>query len=497
MPMQRWDDIIGEFAMLVCKGGALHVLTDYFGAFQLFHDTERAILSTSLLSLLGCLPRVRFSAQGVYEFAFSAFPMGDETPFAEVRRLGPFEQLTLDRGTRFHAVAKPLPQDSDDRPVAEQIADHAERLTNLAATAVRHYGDAIQCPLSGGYDSRLLLGLLQAAGARPHVYVYGQAGDRDVEIARTIGAGEGFDVELFDKAAFARPDPDAFADTVARNFHEVDALVTDGGLFDNGGNRAARLARQAGGAIAASGGCGEIYRNFFYLPNRGFSVRELLAAFFSQFDPADAGPAFDADDYYQQLAGKLRAALGTNAVRLTRQQVEAAYPLFRCRPFFGREISIVGRHGGYFMPFLNAGIVAAATRIPVQAKALGRFQAALISAIAPALARYPSNYGHSFAGPPTARRWLGEAGGALRPPWLRQRSYRLRKRLGRIPDDHGGLLTPDYLGRVMDPSLPLMQRYFNLQSLRDVGMLRRIANLEYLGQWLGSRLVTDGKRPGI
>jgi len=95
--------------------------------------------------------------------------------------------------------------------------------------------------------------------------------------------------------------------------------VTDGGLFDNGGNRRARLDRQAGGAMAVSGGCGEVFRNFFYLPDGRYTTRDILYAFFSQFDAADCTSEFDAHRYYTVLAAKLKAAIMTTSDTLTRQ----------------------------------------------------------------------------------------------------------------------------------------------------------------------------------
>ncbi|TXG81459.1 MAG: hypothetical protein E6R12_14220 [Sphingomonadales bacterium] len=489
-PFERWSDCIGQFALLVCKDGVLHVATDYFAAFQVFHDAARDIVSTSMLATVACLPRVRFSPQGVYEFVFSAFPMGDETVFEEMKRLGPHEQLRLGDQVSFAATPKHLPDAFDDRPIESMVREHADRVLALAGVAVKLFGDNIQCPLSAGYDSRMALGALRAQGSKPYVYVYGSPGDPDVELACAIGKGEGFAVNLFQKSSWKMITPAEFPAVVAENFEETDGLVTDGGLFDNGGNRRARLDRQAGGALAVSGGCGEVFRNFFYLPDGRYTTRDILYAFFSQFDAADCTSEFDPHRYYMILSAKLKAAIRTTNDTLTRQQVEKIYPAFRCRPFFGREISLVGRHGAYFMPFLETDLVRAALQIPLRYKTFGQFQARLIAAIDPKLARYMSSYGHSFDQPPGVEHRLSELSGMVRPPWMRRLSHPLKNRLNLTTDDHGGLLSPEFLGRVIDLSYPAMRRYFRMDRLRDPGMRRRIANLEYLATWLGAKLAT-------
>ena len=276
LPEPDWTRLAGQFVLVVRRGGRTFVLTDYFAAFQLFHDAERRFFSTSLLAAAGASPRLSFDPQGVYEFAFNVVPVGDDTVFAELKTLGPNRAVDLSgEGAVLHALSKPLPDAVADMPLEARIARHGERLREIVRAHVARFGDHVFCPLSGGLDSRLLLAALRAEGCRPRVYVYGGADSDDVRIARAIGEAQGFDVEWIDKEA--RPlAPDAFPEQVEHNFQEYDGLPNFGELFENGANAEARNARHAGGALAASGGCGEIFRNFFYLPDRrgpGFRPR--------------------------------------------------------------------------------------------------------------------------------------------------------------------------------------------------------------------------------
>lgn len=480
-----WDRIGGHFAAVVHKAGRTLVFTDFFGAFQLFLDEGEQLLSTSLLSVVGCLPRLSWHHQGVYEFAFNVFPIGNDTVFREVRRLGPERQLLLDgAGVQWLDAPKPLPV-----PERLDVPGAAERLRAVAAPFVHTFGSRMDCPLSGGFDSRLVLGMLRSQGVAPHVYVYGSPGSEDVDIAQAIGHAEGFAVEAVDKWARV-VEPDAFPEIVARNFEETDALATDGGFFDTGGNGAARDRRQREGRLAVSGGCGEVFRNFFYLPDRPMRAGAIVDAFYSTFDPADATAAFDAGAYREALEAKVRAALGGPAPqdKLPRRLIEEAYPRIRCRAFFGREISLVGRFGAYLMPFLERPVVAGALALSMQEKAAGRFQSRLISAIDPALARHKSTYGHAFDQSPAVRARLTEAATRLRPLWLRRNSYRLKRRLGPVDDGHGGLTASAYLGRVIDLDFPAMRNFFQPERITDSGVYRRVATLEYLAGRLGSQL---------
>ncbi len=486
-----WTRIGGQFAALVRRAGRTFLFGDYFSAFQLFGDTGGRLFSTSLLAATAALPKLSFDPQGVYELAFNVMPIGDDTVFAELKTLSPFAVIELTEGGVIrHAVAKPLPDAPGELPLAERIARAHARLAAAVGAHVDGAGGEICCPLSGGLDSRLVLAALRERGVKPHVYVYGLPGDPDVEIAKAIGTALGFAVAWFNKDA-AQVTPDGFAELVNRNFHQFDGLPTFGNIFDNGSHAAGQLRRHADGAMAVSGGCGEIYRNFFYLPDRRFTAGDIAATFFARFDAGDATEAFDPHGFMAAVTAKIRAAIEPPAAagRLARARVEQIYPRIRCRALFGREISLEARFSPYLMPFLDHQVVAEAMTLPLGLKNAGRFEAALLNAIDPELARQPSAYGHDFAGPPNFHHRFGEWQSRIRPVWLRRRTYKLRRRFGTMGDEHGGLLTPDYMNRVIDPEFPIMRRFFEIDRIADSGLWRRIANLEYLAQQLGSKLV--------
>jgi asparagine synthase (glutamine-hydrolysing) len=490
LPEPDWSRLGGQFVALVRRQGRTFLLTDHFAMFQLFHDAGMSLFSTSLLAAVDALPSVSFDPQGVYELAFNVAPIGDDTVFSELKTLGPDRVVELGQdGVRLHPVARRLPDRPANMPVGERLERHRQRLAAAVRPHVRHFGDRVHCPLSGGLDSRLLLAALRAEGCRPRVYVYGGEDCSDVRISRLIGEAQGFEVDWLDKEARALS-PEEFPERVERNFQEYDGLPSFGELFENGSNAVARDARHAGGALSASGACGEIYRNFFYLADRPFRAEDVGRTFFARYARGDVTGEFEELGFLRRIGDKIAASVGGSGTRerLPRAMVEQIYPRVRCRALSGREISLEGRYGAYLMPFLDRDVVAEAMTLPLGLKNAGRFEALLLKAIDPELAGLPSAYGHDFSGPPALRHRLEEWSTRARPVWLRQRSYEIRRRLGPMADEHGGLLGPDYLGRVIDLDYPILRRFFNVERIRDSGLSRRIANLEYLAQRLGSKL---------
>ncbi|MGF1549314.1 MAG: hypothetical protein ACFBQW_02090 [Sphingomonadaceae bacterium] len=447
--------------------------------------------STSLLAAVATLPKASFDPQGVYEFVFNVVPVGDDTVLRELKTLGPRRMIELGPGgVRDQPLAKPLPGQVARRPVAEHVAAHRERLSKLVAPFAERFGDRIFCPLSGGLDSRLVLAALRAAGSRPRLYVYGAPSDGDVRVARQVAGALGEEIDCIDKQGRGLPAPEAFPAQVERNFRDHDGLPNFGNIFESGADAAARAARHAEGALSVSGGCGEIFRNFFYLPDRPLPASAVARAFFARYRMKDVTQEFDERAFLRRIEDKMLEALGRPGERgpLPRAAIEQLYPAIRCRSLFGREISLEARHGPYFMPFLEHPLVAAALTLPLGLKNAGRFEAMLLADIDPGLARLPSVYGHDFSGPPGFRQRLKEGATRARPIWLRQKSYALRRRLGPMGDEHGDLPPPEYLGRVIDLDFPVMRRFFRPEAIGDLAVLRRIANLEYLAARLGARL---------
>jgi hypothetical protein len=486
-PFAGWKDVLGHFAALIFKRGRLFAFTDWSAAFHLYQSEDRSVFSTSFLSTAGSLDNLSFKPQAVYEFVFTGTPLGTDTVFNEITRPSCTEELELGTTIQSHQSPRTLAAPETTETMDQTLARIAGSLRHAFAVPARHFATNMQTPLSGGFDSRLVLALLMEQGAKPHVYVYGRDADDDVVIARHIAAKEGFPLEVFDKSGKGKIAPDAFAEIVQHNFHEMDGTPMGGGLFDGGGNSRARHDRAKSGAIATSGAAGEIFRNYFYLADRPARTRAVVDAFYSFFDPADCTTEFDGEAFLQGIDRKLRTALGVGRDRQPRLTIESAYPLFRCPPAFGREISMVGRFGPYFVPFCEYAVTREAANIPVRWRTHGVFQSRLLALINHRLASYPSAYGHSFTEPPSWRHRLTDASSLYRPTWMRRYSFRMKRMLTRPEDPRTGYLAPDYLGRVLDPAFPAMSRFFEMRRLANAEHYRAVATLEYLAAQMRDR----------
>jgi hypothetical protein len=477
--------IMGHFAAVFHKHGRTEIQLDRFGGYHLFYSLDARIVSSSFYAICSVLPALTLTQQSTCEYVFNGVVSGNETLFREVK-LAPIQAAIVvgPRGLEVFSprlsVTRVFNWERRDALLRESIA----LLDRYFGAVARSFGDRVCCALSGGYDSRLILAYLRRHGMRPRVYVYGGAQARDVRFATHIARGEGFSLDVIDKDDRPIISPAEFVDTAHRNF-----LATDGygyaGIFHNGAETEELNRRVLGNAIAINGGGGEIFRNFFYLGDRDYTIREILWSFYSQFDPATCTAAFDRASYYSGLESKVIDLVGSEGPWLPRPAVEWLYHTFRCRTWDGKVDSIAGRHGFTGMPYLERAVTEHASALPLRWKNHGGYEAELIRRVDSRLAGYPSIYGHSFARPPPFTRRLSDYWTYLRPPWLRRYTYRLR--YYHRSSDWSYLASP-YRDAVLPDGITVLRRLFRLDRVVDQAQYARILSLEYALRFFNGRI---------
>jgi hypothetical protein len=470
-----WSECRGHFAVILSWRRRVFLATDALGAYKVYHDRERRFFSSSFVAVQQTQPRVTIDKQGCYEYAWDGATFGEKTFFNEIRMLpkGMLLELTPEPRVLSEWNLEPSP------PVTASFEDTAQRCASGLRALFRTYvgaGGPFRLPLSGGYDSRLLLALLLDAGVKPELFIYGRADSAEVRLARQVADGEHLRLEQIDKTR--KVSALGIEERMQRASHCLDGWSEDG-LFDNGADADDRCARAAGDRLLFNGSVGEIYRNFFNLPDGRYQLRHLVWAFYSYFAPHACTSAFDVEEYEARMIADMRRAICTGADWVTRDQIEALYPLHRGRYWTAREAAVNNRFGRALFPFLEACVIQGTESIPIAYKAYGRLEARIIQIIRPSLANYPTTRGFCPAEPAPLRYKLGIQLNVLRPTWMRQYSYRLRHWRWHDRPAH---LTDAAVEAVIDPMLPTMRTYFHPERIYDPYVFNRVCTMEWLSQ---------------
>ena len=468
----------GQFTIALYKQEVLHLLSDPLGVNKIYHDRDSSLFSNQFIHVAGQIRSPRVDVQGCYEYAWNGVPFGRKTFVEQIKSVPSGHAVSCRESVAFEALPQPdlgeeAPPPGDEE---ERLQRHLGRLRELTQLYVRHFGSSFRVSLSGGYDSRLLLILLLEAGARPHLFVYGRADDVECRLARAIAEGEKLDFEQVDKSSAPRIAVSDYAAHLEENVRLFDGWKIDG-LFDDGADAPDRFARVRDGMVKVNGSVGEIYRNFFYLPDRTYALRELVWTFYSQYDPGACTGAFDPRSHEAVVAEEIKGALALTGDRLARREVEMAYPLFRARFWTAREVPINQGFGPCLFPFIEPDLIRGTCDVPIALKSHGIFEGRLMRRLSPQVAAYPSVYGHSFAEDPPLGHRLKAQLSYRRPPFLRRYAYRIRQRRKEPPPY---FLERDYLRAVIDPDFPLMRELFNIDRINDPDVLNRVVTMEYL-----------------
>jgi asparagine synthase (glutamine-hydrolysing) len=478
-----WAETQGHFTLIVHKAGTTHLLCDGLGAHKVYHDPGRTVLSNSFLNVLTLLRRPALDPRGAYVYAWTGACQAGRTFVAGLEFLPANALATLNRD--HVSVARcAAPASAPVPSVAGGLAARAEAnlavLVPLVRAGAAASGERVRLSFSGGFDSRLLLGLLRRAGVTPELYVYGGEQDGDVRIARTVANACGLRLNRVDKAARPAPDPAAMPAVMERALVAFDGWRNTG-LFDTGADADDRPGRHSGGFWPMNGGLGEIYRNFFNLPGRRTRLDDVVSAFYYGFDPAWGGPAFDLDAYHAWMVEDLAAQLDTDRRSLDVETAHKLYPLFRGRFWTAREAEINQRFGPMLFPYLEHAAIARSADTPADQRLFGRLQMEMIRQADPEVAALPNAYGFRFADGPGPRFKLDGLLSLYRPMWLRRRAARVKARtLDRPAELHAATCAA-----VLDPACELTSGLFRTARITDGDTLNRVLTMEYLAQRFG------------
>ena len=455
----------------------MFVLSDPLGGSRIFYNSDQTLWSSSFLALAENIPGRTIDAQGVYEYAFQETNYGATTPLIEIKMADSLKYFEFTKdGVLEHTKNVPISFEQSNASYEDLIEEHSSLLQNQMQSVVSSHGPKIATALSGGYDSRLMLSLAQNAGITPEVYVYGADGSPDVKVAKAVAAGEGFKINHINKAKYPKPTVDEYGGTVKDNFYALDGFPNEG-IFDFGANMKTRRERAEDGTLILNGGGGEIYRNFFYLPDGSYTVDQLLNVFYSRYTSDFCTSEFSEDNYRNTLKEKIKYALGLKNDCMSRTELEYAYPGFRLRYWTAKDNSNNNRLGSFLTPFICYETIQAALKMPLKFKTHGKFQGDLINRVNPAMAAYHSDYGYSFNEPVPLKTKIKNNMTIYRPILLRRYSYALQHKMRdlSLPET----LSAEYLTPIL-PDTPFMNRYFKIDKIKDAAFLGRVLTLEYL-----------------
>lgn len=429
-------ELRGNFALFLRSQAQCLLLNDVLGFVRLYASPDGCFYSTSWLATCAYAGRVDIDDSAAVEYVLLGASHSDRTVARGITTLPLGYAFDLRRKhvqPRFPAsIWEEARAPASFDAAVDGICDHVQTVCGEIAVA---FPGRTRAALSGGFDSRLIVAGLLACGNRPELFVYGDSTSEDIPIARRVADSAGIALNIVDKGVINGRYPSPDLERLVNNVLFFDGLPNDG-IYDLGADQQTRLEQNARGSIALNGGGGEIFRNFFHLPDRALHVVDIVRAFYRGFDPKVFRHPHGLADYEDNLVSSIGQSLGLDHVAsgqvLRRAQVELLYPLFRCHHWMGINNSIGVRHGYYATPLVDMETVLLTCALPLAWKNAGRLESRLIAKLNPEIANQPSTYGFRFSNGPDRHARFAEWVTCMRPVSARPYINAVRRHLHKL-----------------------------------------------------------------
>lgn len=477
---EKYDEEVldGNFAIFFHNGTQSWLLNDALGIVRIYASADNCFYSTSWLATCAYMGTPELHEEAAIEYVLLGAVHSNGTQAQGVNSLPLARIFDIEtRGTRARFQKQMIGDDVQYTSFDEAADTCVHRLRKVFTVIAAQFSGRINAALSGGYDSRLIIAGLLASEVQPKLFVYGDKNAKDVAIARDVAQALNMPISVIDKALLNRGLPSINLDCLVHNALFFDGLPNDG-IYDAGADRQTRLAQNADGWIALNGGGGEIFRNFFHLPDRDLHLYDVVRAFYRGFDKqVFRKPAMFAS-FEERLVESMSDTLVDSGVNwsttLDRHQVELIYPLFRCHYWMSVNNSVAMRHGYYVTPLVDLQSVRLAYRLPLTWKNAGKFESCLITKLNHAAAKQISTYGFRFSDGPNRLARFTEWLTCIRPISVRPQINALRRRL------HGVQVESEMLHdlRRILPGEWRIDSLLDLRQLPDNGALARASAIE-------------------
>ncbi len=178
----------GTFCGVFAHDGNLSIFTDKLGVRPMYYWTDGdAVIVTSALRIIENCPSLALDVdeRGLVETVAFGFPLGERTAYRQVKAMSGGQIVDFGRGERIRSRA--YFRLDEIETACEAAPTLAKRLSEEFSRAVRlrlRSDDTVNAFLSGGLDSRCVVGALLELGTKVNTYNFSPAGWADECLAR-------------------------------------------------------------------------------------------------------------------------------------------------------------------------------------------------------------------------------------------------------------------------------------------------------------------------
>ena len=288
----------------------------------------------------------------------------------------------------------------DNGKELKNYKDHVDYQTQLINAYINNLSDAlithgVEMGISGGYDSRLILGMLLDKGIKISAHTHYKKNDADPIIAQQLCDLVGIPLKLISERPALKRQED-FDAILNGSFLQFDGRVNsmmDFGKFEYTRDYRAKLFKASN--IMVSGVGGEMYRNHNFFNRNKISVDQFIVYYLinhRNWSIIHPKKKFDFLDYLK--VGVEHSLDNKNYVSY--KDNKRYYKSNWLRDWHGTRNTAENHFSAYVSPFADSFLSNAALRSVAHHGLLGKFEIDLIRSQNPKLTKLNSSYGFAF-----------------------------------------------------------------------------------------------------
>lgn len=385
--------MFGHYALLIFYNQKLHIIHDPLGAIRIFTNIEKTKISTSFLGLwFSSISPLKIHKEASYERLTSGYITAPDT-LVETIRDSTYEDFENSDISKLKMKSPQYKKGKKDVSFqVESARNYFNRLFQLAEEG------SISLGLSGGFDSRMLLGLLSSY---PNKYLFthhtiGVHG-KERKIAETLSKLVSSELHIKET-----PEPSRLSLKEAEKllldliYYYDGRTANNSGAFSETGTYEYNFFHLNGKVLGINGKGGEVFRNYYNIPKKKYSFHKWYASLILYPSHKKVFSKEQRDKLLNRIEHKIKKRISVNS-RWSRWNIQRYYSEIRQADCEASIVSAQNKITRYIAPYLDAKLLADAYQSYSYSGDNSDFQVELIKSLNPELVNIQSNYGYCFS----------------------------------------------------------------------------------------------------
>lgn len=390
------DLLSGTFTLVYFneQNDNIRIIHDVNAVNRIYYDNTTKIISSSWLSLVWQKKRTNndIDTNAVLENLLLGFNIGNKTFIKGIKRIK--LENNLPKGLSYTRLRNKTNNNFKNQNYKDSIKSSINKLKSTLGPKLINF-NKITLGVSGGHDSRLLLGALNKNIIENNLslFTFYKPKDKDLEIAKIIAKNLKKEIEIIKTE---KTNSQKELEIIYNNaFHFFDGqcgTMLQYSKEDYTKEFRDKLLKESD--LHLSGVGGEIFRNYNHQPKMSLPWKFWLNHFFCA---GKLHSIINNDELIENIIKEFKLILDLDSKKIKYEDRKKFYGQIFLSDWHGIRNSIENQYSNYYSPFTDVELINYSYQTIKYHGSGGEYESSMINELSPELARIESEYGYDFS----------------------------------------------------------------------------------------------------